>query len=251
MAAAFLLTLLAALPAAAENLVVSLSSHRVLINSNYTGTAIAAFGAIERDAQSATRAADYDVIITVRGPRQSIVVREKERRWILWLNQDQQKFPDAPSYLSVLTSQPLETITSDIVRMRQKLGLQAIIHAADFTNDRGALDEAFRDALFRLKAREGLYIERERGVNFLTPTIFQASIPVPATAPPGNYDVEVVLMSGSVILNRITTNFEMVKTGFEQRVGEAARDVSAAYGISIALIALIFGWIANVIFRRD
>ena len=41
----------------AETLVTSLSSHRVLINSNYTGTSIAVFGSIERDAQTVSRAA--------------------------------------------------------------------------------------------------------------------------------------------------------------------------------------------------
>ena len=39
-------------PASAETLITSLSNHRVLITSNYTGTSIAIFGAIERDAQT-------------------------------------------------------------------------------------------------------------------------------------------------------------------------------------------------------
>lgn len=247
---AFLLVALS-IPAFAESLITTLSSHRVLINSNYTGTSIAVFGAVERDAQTVSRATDYDVAITVRGPRQSIVVRQKERRGLVWLNRDQQKFPDAPSYLSVFTSQPIATITTEQGRLRQKIGLGAILHAADFTNDRGSADEPFRDALFRLKAREGLYFENDRGVTFLTPAIFSASIPVPAIAPPGNYDVEVTLLAGTVVLARSFTNFELVKTGFEQQVGDAARDWSALYGTVTALMALGFGWLASLIFRRD
>ncbi|MGO4704884.1 TIGR02186 family protein [Microvirga sp. 2MCAF38] len=247
----FLLLALAPAPAFAETLIATLSSHRVLINSNYTGTSIAVFGAVERDAQTVARGSNYDVAITVRGPRQSIVVREKERRGLVWLNREQQKFPDAPSYLSVFTSRPVADITSVQSRMRQKIGVNAIIHAADFTNDRGPVDEPFRDALRRLKARDGLYIENERGVTFLTPTIFNASIPVPAVAPTGNYDVEVALLADTVVLARSHTSFELVKTGFEQQVGEAARDQSLLYGLATALLALAFGWFANVIFRRD
>ncbi len=235
----------------AENLITSLSSHRVLISSNYTGTSIAVFGAIERDAQTVARATGYDVVVTVRGPRQFIVVREKEQLGPIWINQEQQKFPKAPAYLSVLTSRPIDEMTNAQLRQRQKVGLRAIIQAPDFTFERGSIDDPFRDALYRLKAREGLYIEDQRGVTFLTPSIFRASIPLPAIAPPGEYDVEVALFADTVVLASTITHFELVKTGFEQQVGEVARDWSALYGIATAVIAILFGWLASVIFRRD
>ena len=115
-----LLPLLAALsagvPAAAETLVTSISHTRVLITSNYTGASIAVFGAIERDAQTVSRGAAYDIVVTVRGPRQALVVREKEPLGPVWLNQEQQKFPDAPAYLGVFSSRPLAEITSDVLR---------------------------------------------------------------------------------------------------------------------------------------
>jgi uncharacterized protein (TIGR02186 family) len=246
-----LLLLLAAGPAAAETLVTSLSNSRVLINSNYTGTSIAIFGAIGRDAQTVARATGYDAVVTVRGPSQYIVVREKEKVGPVWINQEQQKFPVAPAYLSVLTSRPIDEMTSDQLRQRQKVGLRAIIDSPDFTNTREGADKPFRDALYRLKEREGLYLEDPRGVTFLTPEIFRASIPLPATAPPGNYEVEVMLFADTVILARAITHFELVKSGFEQQVGELSRDWSAFYGIATAAIAVFFGWLASVIFRRD
>jgi uncharacterized protein (TIGR02186 family) len=180
-----------------------------------------------------------------------MVVREKERLGPLWLNREQQKFPKAPSFLGVLTSRPISEITSDQLRQRQKIGLQAIIDAPDFTNDREGADEPFRAALLRLKKQEGLYIEDDRAVAFLTPTIFKGNIALAPTAPPGNYDVEVTLLADTVILARTFTHFELVKTGFEQQVGEAARDRTWIYGTSTAALALFFGWLANVIFRRD
>jgi uncharacterized protein (TIGR02186 family) len=74
---------------------------------------------------------------------------------------------------------------------------------------------------------------------------------VPATAPPGNYDVEIALFADNVLLSRAHTSFELVKIGFEQRVAAMARDWSAAYGAATAGVALLFGWLASVIFRRD
>ncbi len=63
--------------------------------------------------------------------------------------------------------------------------------------------------------------------------------------------MEVTLLADTVILARTHTSFELVKTGFEQQVGEAARDWSWIYGLSTAVLALFSGWVANVIFRRD
>jgi uncharacterized protein (TIGR02186 family) len=248
---AILVLLCTSLPAAAETLITSLSTHRVLITSNYTGTSLAMFGAIERDAQTVSRATAYDVVVTVRGPRQSLVVREKEPFGLVWINQEQQKFPDVPAYLGVFSSRPLDEITGAALRARQKIGLAAIINAPDFTLDRGNADEPFRQALLRLKLREALYLEDPRGIAFLTPAIFRAAIPLPATAPPGNYDVEILLFSGTVILTRAQTNFELVKTGFEQQVGEVARDWAPLYGTMTAAVALLFGWFASIVFRRD
>ncbi|SCZ05093.1 TIGR02186 family protein [Microvirga guangxiensis] len=247
-----LITLASISSAPAETLITSLSNHRVLINSNYTGTSIAVFGAIERDAQTVARATGYDVVVTVRGPRQFLVVRERERLGPVWINQEQQKFPQAPAYLSVLTSRSIDEITSVQLRQRQQIGLRAIINSPVFTNERGAgADRDFREALYRLKAQEGLYLEDERGVTFLTPDIFRASIPLPATAPPGEYNVEVTLFADTVILASTITHFELVKTGFEEQVGAVARDWSLLYGLATALIAIFFGWLANMIFRRD
>jgi uncharacterized protein (TIGR02186 family) len=247
-----LLILLASLVCAkAETLITSLSNHRVLINSNYTGTQIAVFGAIERDAQTVARATGYDVVVTVRGPRQFLTVREKERLGPVWINQEQQKFPSVPAYLSVMSSRPLEEITSPQLRQRQKIGLAALVNSNDFTSDRNGADRPFREALYRLKSQEGLYLEDERGVTFLTPDIFRASIPLPATAPPGNYEVDVTLFADTVILARTNTNFELVKTGFEEQIGTIARDWSLFYGLATAAMAIFFGWLANLIFRRD
>lgn len=239
------------LPAAAETMVTSLSSHRVAITSNYTGSSIAVFGVIERDAQSISRASPYDIVVTVRGPRQTLVVREKEPAGFVWINQEQQIFPDAPAYLGVCATRPLDEVTGEALRRRQRVGLTAIVNAPDFTPDRGAADEPFREALLRLKLRENLYVQEERAVTFLTPSLFRVGVPLPATAPPGNYDVDVRLFADTVILSQTQTNFELVKIGFEQQVGEVARDWSALYGLVTAGLAILFGWIASVIFRRD
>jgi hypothetical protein len=45
--------------------------------------------------------------------------------------------------------------------------------------------------------------------------------------------------------------FEIVKFGFENFVANAARDYSLLYGLATAVMALMTGWIASIVFRRD
>jgi uncharacterized protein (TIGR02186 family) len=237
--------------AQAETLIASLSTTRVLISSNYTGSAVVLFGAIERDAQSIARANPYQVVVTVRGPRQTLTVREKRQLGPIWVNRAEQKFAYMPAFLGVLSSAPINEVTSEALRRRFRIGLDAIIDAPDFTKSAPAGHDVFREALLRLGTRDGLYFQEESGVTFLTPTMFRATIPVPATAPPGPYDVEVALFADGALLARSYPGFALAKIGFEQQVAEMAHDWSALYGVGTAAMALLFGWLASVVFRRD
>jgi uncharacterized protein (TIGR02186 family) len=248
---ALLFGLLVAAPARAETLVASVSTMRVAITSNYTGASIVVFGAIERDAQTVARSGPYDIVVTVRGPRQSVMVRQKEPLGPIWLNREQQRFAEVPMYLAVLTSRPIEEITTDPLRKRFKVGLEAVMGSPDFVADRRLPDPPFREALLRLQQQERLYVENFRGVSFLTPTLFKATVPLPATAPPGFYEIDIGLFADQILLARGQAGFDLVKTGFEQQVASVAREWSALYGVVVAAIALLFGWIASVIFRRD
>ncbi len=111
---ATLLTLLllagGARPAAAERLVVSLSNHRVEITSNFTGADLVLFGTIEPDKGKTTRAAGYDLVVTVTGPRQNYRTRRKGRVMGIWVNADSREFVNVPSYLAVLSNRPVKDI---------------------------------------------------------------------------------------------------------------------------------------------
>jgi uncharacterized protein (TIGR02186 family) len=244
--------LLAPLVARAEGLVTALSTHQVLITSNFTGSQIALFGAVQRDEQTIARATGYDVAIIVRGPpHDRLTVREKERLGPIWVNRSQQKFVSIPRYMAVLSSRPLTEMTGEVIRERLSLGLEAFINRPEITLDPDGSAQPFREALVRLKMREGMYFEIGRGVTFITPAIFRAAIPLPADAPPGNYEVEVLLFTDGIMLARELTNFELVKTGFEQQLAVMAEKNAPLYGGLTALMALFFGWVASVIFRRD
>src|SRR5436190_5493983 len=87
-------------PAAAERLVASLSNHRVMVTSNFTGEELVLFGGIEQDAASRPRRAGYDIVVTVTGPRQTVVTFRKARALGIWINTDSRVLENAPAYLA-------------------------------------------------------------------------------------------------------------------------------------------------------
>ncbi len=245
------MAMMAPMPLGAETLVTSLSTHRVQINSSYTGAQLVIFGSIERDGRSMARGDPYDLVVTVRGPRKTHIVREKEPLGPFWMNRSQRRFVDAPSFVAIATSRELEKIADPEQRRKNGIGIENIL-MSPFAGLALDADEAlFRDALIRLGNADGLFATIPLGVTFLSPTLFRAPINLPGVAPPGSYDVEVMLLSGSVPLSRQSTNFEVVTTGIDQRIKLVSQRASLTYGITTILLALFFGWLASVIFRRD
>lgn len=239
-------------PARAETIVMTLSSDVIPINSNFTGAEVAVFGSIERDAATVSRAQDYDVVVTVRGPRGQVVVREKSRWGPLWLNLDQRKYIAIPAFISILTSRPLSRIAPPAVLKKLRLGVDSLVTEQGKKGAAPDLEEPdFRAALARLRRAEGLFVEDDKGVVFLTPTLFKATLRLPGGVPLGRYDVEVDVLAGSMPLARATDGFTVRKGGVEQRVANAAREDAVAYGVATALMAMFMGWLATVIFRRD
>src|SRR5947207_10809011 len=93
-------------PAAAERLIASVSNHRVMVTSNFTGDELVLFGMIERDGSSPPRRGGYDIIVTVTGPRQNLVTFRKDRLLGIWMNVDSRVFENVPAYLAVLSDRP-------------------------------------------------------------------------------------------------------------------------------------------------
>jgi uncharacterized protein (TIGR02186 family) len=249
------LALSPALPAGAERLVSSLSSNVVQITSSFTGVELVLFGTVETDAAppaSPPRSGEgargsYDLIVTATGPRQNLVVFRKARIAGVWVNADSHTFLDAPSYMAVLSNRPFASIADATTLAREQIG---IANAALLPGAGTVSDEPFRDALLRLKGDHGLYGENQ-GVTFLTPTLFRASIFVPAEAQVGNYAVDLKLFADGAVIARSQSSFEIATVGFERFVAGSAVDHGIFYGFATAAMAMMTGWFASIIFRRD
>jgi uncharacterized protein (TIGR02186 family) len=240
-------------PARAERLIVSVSNHRVTVTSNYSGEELVLFGSVEKDASTPASRTDYDLVVTVSGPPADMVTRRKERKFGIWINTDYREFLKVPSYLALFSNRPFDAIASPEVQRRQQLGLNNVLLTQRVGPDYADVvpNDAFRSAFVRLRSERGLYREATSAVTFLTPTLFRTEIPLPAEVPIGRYDVEIKLFADGALVTQTDTSFEIVKVGFEQFVATSARQNGFVYGLATAFMALMSGWMASIVFRKD
>jgi uncharacterized protein (TIGR02186 family) len=171
----------------------------------------------------------------------------------IWTNMASRTFIDVPSYLAVLTTQPFEQFLPALAVTRQQLGLDNFVlrqQSLTTTRDIGR-DDVFRSNFIRLKTEHRLYMQQTNGVTLLTPTVFRAEMSLPAEAPIGVYEVDVRVFAEGQMIVRAASAFEVVKIGFEQFVANAAQEYGLLYGLATAMMALMTGWFASVVFRRD
>jgi uncharacterized protein (TIGR02186 family) len=237
----------------AERLIVSVSNHRVTVTPNYAGEELVLFGSVEKDDRTPANRSNYDLVVTVSGPRADMVTRRKERKFGIWVNTDYRQFLKVPTYLALFSNRPFDAIAPPEVQRRQQLGLNNVLLMQRVGPDYADVvpNDAFRSAFVRLRSQHGLYREATSAVTFLTPTLFRTGIPLPGEVPIGTYDVDIKLFADGALVTRTDTAFEIVKVGFEQFVANTARQNGFSYGLVTAFMALMTGWMASIVFRKD
>ncbi len=234
----------------AETLVTALSTERVSIESNFTGSGVVIFGTVERDRQTVARAEPYEIVVTLTGPLRSMVARRKERVAGIWINRASSELPRVPSFLAIATTAPMVDVAGNRVRAGQGLGF-------DMLPTRGLPDALppirteYDAAFLRLMQKQGLFKLNEGSVEFLSSQLFRAPIELPANVPIGWYTATVYLFSGGVLLAKTTQDFSILKGGFEQTITNLAHREPALYGLATVIVACLTGWLAGVAFRKD
>ncbi|MDB5534262.1 MAG: hypothetical protein JWO28_2577 [Hyphomicrobiales bacterium] len=245
---ALLLLVISPLAARAETLVTSLSRENVLIQSNFAGERLSLFGVIDRGGDESARPGTYDAVVTVRGPRGAVTVRRKELYGPMWLNLDERRYIAIPAFLEVLSNRSLQLIAQAPLRDELRIGIDAQVPQQIASRSD---DPRFREALQRLRKGQKLFRESAESVKFIAPNVFQAQIELPGTAPLGNYDIDVAVFSNGALVTRGAANFRVAKTAVEQTVATWAAEHGVWFGVGTAILALLIGWIASTIFRRD
>ena len=226
----------------AQSLVADLSHHLIAITTGFVGTQVVAFGVAESGS---------DVIVTVQGPREDLVVRRKARTAGVWLNRDRLAFARVPAYYAVASTGQLEQIARPAVLAQLEIGTAYLdLEPIDASGVELSEIASFRDALIRRKQEQGLYSRRPAPINFIGEELFRTNLVFPANVPPGIYQVQVFELQDGFAGGAQRSTLVVSKVGFEADIYDFAQHRAALYGLAAIVLAIVAGWLAGVMFRR-
>ncbi len=255
-----ILTLAAALVATAaahaqepspENIQIGLSTDRVAITADFSGADLTIFGSLENADPLISRQGRYDVIVVLEGPARATVVRRKGRFLGMWINLDSETFANVPMSYSVATTRMPQDITDPTNYRQLSLGADNLHIEPTRTDSPPATIDEFRAALRERKAASGLFSLRVGGVEFLSQSLFRASLNLAPNVPVGTHKARAFLFRNGVFIKESSAQLAIVKSGFEQSIARAAIDYSFFYGLFAVGLAMLTGWLGRIVFRKD
>ena len=234
-----------------ETIQIGLSTDRVYITSDFAGADLTIFGALDFADPLFARQGRYDVIVVLEGPARPVVVRRKSRVLGMWINTWSETFVNVPMSYSVATTRVWQDITSADNYRQMALGADNIaIIPQDRAGDPPTLAE-FTAALRERKKAAGLYSERIGGVQFLSQSLFRATLHLAPNVPVGTHRARAFLFKNGVFIKENSAQLAILKAGFEQRVHTIAQRHGFFYGLAAVALAIVTGWAGRIVFRRD
>jgi uncharacterized protein (TIGR02186 family) len=234
-----------------ESIQIGLSTNRVEITADFSGADLTIFGALENANPLVARQGRYDIIVVLEGPAQQIVVRRKDRVLGMWINMASETFVNVPVSYSVATTRQPQDITDTGSYKRLSLGADNLhIQPLDREGNPATINE-FRQALRDRKAAAGLFSMRVGGVEFLSQSLFRASLPLSPSVPVGTHKARAFLFKNGVFIKESSAQLAIAKSGFEQTIYRFSTNHGFSYGILATMLAVLTGWLGRIVFRKD
>jgi uncharacterized protein (TIGR02186 family) len=232
-------------------LVPDVSQRDIEIVYSFTGAELLLFGAILYPGGRAPdpREGPADIVVVVKGPTQSVLVREKEKVAGIWVNAAAMRYRSAPSFYAVASSRPIRAIVDERTRAIYELGVDSL----QLSPASGAVPEVqrrFDRGLVDLRTRSGLYYEAPHAVEIGKGVLYRARLNIPARVPVGRFTAETFLIQDGRVLAAAVRPIDIRKSGFERFVASSAEHHSLAYGLIAVALSVLFGWGAGALWRR-
>ena len=233
---------------ARPRLVPAVSQEQVSIVYSFTGAELMVYGAILYPG-GRTPDRPPDIVVVLKGPEQSILMREKQKRMGIWVNAAQARFRSAPAYYAVASDRPLDQLVDARTAAIYELGIDSLQLSPASANPPPEA-KRFEDGLVDLRSRQELYVERPDAVDVTQSVLYSARIDIPARVPVGDYTAETFLIEDGRVIAGATRDIRIDKSGFERFVAIAAQQHELLYGLFAVAVSLLLGWAAGVFFRR-
>jgi len=227
-------------------LVPEVSQSRIEVRQGFTGADLLLYGALIAPPETRD---EYDIVVVVKGPAESVRMREKERIVGVWMNAGSSDFRSAPTFFAVASSRPVSELVDERTAAIFELGTR-FIQLSPVGEIDPETQARFARGLVEMRTRAGLYSEDPRGVRIKQDVLYQARISLPSNVTTGLYTAETFAITNGRVIASATTRIEVVKVGLEGRVVLEANRNSLLYGSFAILLSVGMGLLAGQLFSR-
>jgi len=229
---------------AENNLVADLSQDNVKISTNFLGAKILLFGAydgIQGD----------DIIVVVSGPKGLVTVQKKEKVLGVWVNTKKINYINAPKYLYIASNRDINEILNYKTRKISEIGLNNLnVRMQPGKNISTKEEEIWRKALTRNMLKSKLWSLDENSVKLNKNALFRTYVALPSNVPTGIFNVKILHYRNNKLISKERSTINVSKSGMSAEIYNIAQNYSTLYGIFAVVLAVLIGWITNVIFRK-
>jgi uncharacterized protein (TIGR02186 family) len=234
-----------------EKLDIGISTDEIAITSDFRGADLTIFGAIDGFAPNLLAQGKYNIVVSLEGPKESATVRKKRRVFGIWVNTQSMTFELVPESYSLSSTRDIDAIAPADQMNNMGIGVAHMtLSPIGYIGDGSSVTE-FRNAFRRLRETSGVYQRDPGGVQFISASLFKATVRLPADVPNGVHVVRAYLFRDGVFVGAKALPLRVVKTGLEAAITRAAHEHPFFYGLFAVLLAVVTGWTASVAFRRD
>ena len=226
-----------------DALVSDIEDKVVEITSNFNGSELFIFGSREMN-KNIAEGIKSGIIIEVIATAKTRKIRKKERRFGIWINDDEKVLEGVPDFYYINSSDNIEELLSEDEITNNDIGIMN--HLAK-NND---VNSDFIKALIRIKKRKNLYQFKEGDLEFKNGTLFSTKVTLPNNIGEGFYVIKTHLTDGTNVTSIDKQLLVVKKIGLGNFLFEMAHKTPLIYGIFSILVALFAGWAASETFRR-
>jgi uncharacterized protein (TIGR02186 family) len=234
-----------------EGIQIGLSTDVIRITADFAGADLTIFGSLENADPLIVRQGRYDVIVVLEGPARTVTVRRKSRVVGIWMNTQSVSFMNVPESYSFSTTRVPQDITHQTSYRQLALGINFLHVQPTEAYENAATLQEFKDALREQKMAVGLFNERIGGVQFLSSSLFRATVTLAPDVPVGTHKARAFLFRNGLFIKETSAQLAIVKSGFEQMLFRLSSNHSLFYGFCAVGLAIVTGWLGRLIFRRD
>ena len=234
---------------AKPELVPDVSQRDIEIAYSFTGAELLLFGAILYPGGVVPEEDPAEIVVVVKGPVQSVLMREKQKVAGIWVNADRFRYRSVPSFYAIASSEPIDALVDERTRAIYELGLDSL-QLSPASVAPPPVQERFQRGLVDLKRRAGLYVEAPRAVEVTGGVLYRARVTIPARVPVGRFTAETFLIRDGRVLAAAVRPIEIRKAGFERFVARSAERQPVAYGLVAVALSIGIGWGAGAVSRR-